>query len=336
VYGYDGQPRATYAVSGSAIATVLRKGTGQRQRVAWIVDDGAGDVLRLLDAQLAGEVALGDIDAVGIARWNYDGDGDDDLVVKPPRGGGTCASSRTSRARSTRFRRRCSRRPRPTRPSRPTPTPLGRRSATSTAMATRTCSIPVQADEMIFVHLGEPIEHRNQLPQLIEPVLYNHGSYGGDEPHGYLQVRVAEAHTIPAGATHLELVLWRKFDLEAPTEPEPQAGLSFRWDAGTSVYYTGIVEYDEPDLSVYFWTQRYVEVVNGKVVRTFPAAVYGVTADGSGGPVLDYLLAHGAVVECSTMPDQFDGFFHARTTSTIIQLVPIIDFEEDVEPGTNP
>ena len=85
--------------------------------------------------------------------------------------------------------------------------------------------------------------------------------------------------------------------------------------------------------------QRYVKVVNDEVEHAYPAAIYALTADSPhGGDVLTYLLEiEGAEIHCETTPDtSFENFNHSRTTSTIIRLTPIVDYEENEEPETDP
>lgn len=332
---WDGQPRSTLSVSGSAVATVVRKGTGLRQRVAWIADDGAGDVLRLLDTQVA-EVLLGNIDAVGITRWDHDKDGDDDLAISHQAGWNLRLLTNVGNAFNTVAQKVLV---------------TGPSGAADTNVAWPTVAdldgdgdedvfIPVQVDEMIFVHRGEAIEHRDFLPELLQPVYFNHGSFEqGSLPRGYLQVRAAGATAVPPDATHMELVLWRKDDPDTSTDRLPEQGRSFLFLKELAPYYTGIIDYEAPDLAVYFWMQRYVKVVNDEVEHAYPAAIYALTADSPhGGDVLTYLLEiEGAEIHCETTPDtSFENFNHSRTTSTIIRLTPIVDYEENEEPETDP
>ena len=176
------------------------------------------------------------------------------------------------------------------------------------------------------------------MPRLVEPVLFNHGSYGGTQVFGYLQATALDAVQIPPEATHVELTLWRKHDLETPTDDQPAPGFTFRFELGMP-YETGILEYADPGPSALFWFLRYVRMEEDELVRVFPSGVYAVTTDNrSGGPVLAWLLDHGGTVHSDTLPDENisgrPNFQNSRTTSTIVKLVPIVDYDENKEPGT--
>ena len=329
-----GSPRYTVSAPGSAVATAIGDGVGES--LVWIQRVGQEDVLRVFDHELVlTQTSLGNLDAVGIAAWDHDLDGDDDLAVTHR----TSWDLRILTNQAGAFGAVAA--------DVVVTGPPGAADTNSAWPAIGDLDgdgdddvfVPVQADEMIFVLLNEAIDHDLRMPRLDEPVLFNHGSYGGTQVFGYLQASAQDAILVPPEATHVELALWRKYDLATPTDEEPAPGFSFRFELGTP-YATGVLEYQDPGPSALFWILRYVRVVEDELVRVFPSRVYAVTTENrwQGGPVLDWLLDKGATVHSETFPDQNisgdPGFQHSRTTSTIVKLVPIVDYEENKEPGT--
>ena len=328
-----GSPRYTVPAPGSAVATVVRDGVGES--LVWIQRVGQEDVLRVFDHDLVlSESELGNLDAVGIAAWDFDLDGDDDLAVSHRTSWDLRILTNEAGAFDV------------VAPQLVVTGPPGAADTNSAWPAIGDLDgdgdddvfVPVQADEMIFVLLKDAIDHHSRVPRLDEPVLFNHGSYGGTQVFGYLQASAQDAIQVPPQATHVELALWRKHDLATPTDEQPAPGFTFRFERNTP-YETGVLEYLDPDPSALFWILRYVRLEEGELVRVFPSGVYAVTTDNrSGGPVLDWLLEKGGTVHSETFPDSNisgrPNFHNSRTTSTIVKLVPIVDYEENKEPGT--
>ncbi len=338
VYGYDGSTRFVQSAPGSSILTVIHQAAGPAERVAWIVHEGGGDGdLYLFDAMLlAGPFPIDVAGAVGIAGGDLDGDGTDELVVTHT----ADPSLKILQGLEE--------------PSGPTGTqtvvigPPGLGSLHEAWPVVEDLdndgdmdiTVPVQADEMIFVLLNGLVDHRAKAPSFDDSVLFNHGSQGTGGPTiGYLKIALLNGADAPPDATHVQLAVWQQPMWGGPTPPSPEPEHIFSFPIASS-YETGTLEFEEPDEGVLYWLQRAVRIENDVIVETYPANVYALTTDNIsiGGDVLSYLLGLGGQFHSETTPDPTfqgdNGYLGSRTSSTIIELLPIPDFDEEVEPDT--
>jgi len=202
--------------------------------------------------------------------------------------------------------------------------------------------VPVQETDEIFVFRNKEIGHGSRAPGLLTPVHFNHDLTDPQSPVGYLQIELLAAPQPPAPATHLELVLYRKEDIATKTTSAVAPGQAFLFPVSNEVYETGPITLPDPDDSAFFWYQRYVQLdAASHYVRTYPAAVFAlsVTSNPDLEPLSYLLQAAGGSFHSLTFPapgiPHGDGSNGAgRVLSTIVDLTPIPDFEEDEEPGS--
>ncbi|MEQ8763862.1 MAG: VCBS repeat-containing protein [Planctomycetota bacterium] len=337
VFDANGQPRFNIPAPGTDIATVVKIRGNAQESIAWIRQDPSGDQLYTFDVQfLRGPWPLGDLSAVGVASGDLDGDGYDELVVSH--------KSDWSLKVFTGFQGGNG------------PTHV-QTLFTGTAQAAgdneawpcvvnldgdgdEDLIIPVQEDESIWVHLNGEDAELEQVPQFDGPVHFNHGSFTQGGPLvGLLQIHASPAAEPPPGATHLEILVWRKPDLVMPTGSDYEYRVLFPIGGE---YDTDVIEFEEPDGGILFWLQRYL-TIDGTEVTAHPARLFAHSTELYSEteplePVLDYLINNlGGEFFAIAEPDPMmttGGFYFSRSTTTIIELIPLPDFEDEEEPGT--
>lgn len=330
-----------YTVGDGGYVATIASGMPGKERIAWITSvSGSGDVLYFVDeAGLSSPVVLGGTGVIGLHAADLDHDGDDDLVTSITRShdlvvywndnGTFDDDARTVLAvGETGFA--------PDNAATPTTADLDGDGDTDLFHA-------IQSSETAFVWNNTHTASAQTTPQLGSPTLFNFVARDPDDEDtlwdGYLQLEIEDAPTIPAGATHLELFIWRKDVLETPTKATPQTGHAFRFAVGTA-YDTGVIILEEPEPSLFFFQFQYV-TLDGNDERTamFPPATFALSP---GVPeaeaTLNWLLdVATSEIHDYTEPDpqyqQGGGvIIESESVSTIVTVDPIIDYDDDDEP----
>ena len=330
-----------YAVGDGGHVATIASGIPGKERIAWITSvSGSGDVLYFVDdAGLSSPVVLGGTGVIGLHSADLDHDGDDDLVTSITRShdlvvywndNGTFDDDARSvlAVSETGFA--------PDNRATPTTADLDGDGDTDLFHA-------IQSSETAFVWNNTDTASAQTTPQLGSPTLFNFVARDPDDEDtlwdGYLQLEIEDAPAIPAGATHLELFIWRKDVLETPTKATPETGHAFRFPVGSG-YDTGVIILEEPEPSLFFFQFQYV-TLDGNNDRTemFPPATFALSPGvPQAEPTLDWLLAVStSEVHAYTEPDpqyqQGGGvIIESESVSTIVTVDPIIDYDDDDEP----
>ncbi len=323
--------------------TVIGNAFDDKEKVVWVAPGLAGalDFVHVLSDQgtLLPE-SLGDVDPVGIAAGDLDGDGDEDLVVSHK----SSYSLMILENRDGVFRRSSGQ------------TLFTDREEPNAQLNESVplvydfdhdddldIAVAVQSTHHIYLY-SNGLESEDLLkPRLATPVKFNVNQVGFTQL-GILQITAFDSGDIPDGATHVEILGYYKTDLLSSTESELRSEFHFQFDVSYTRYETGPIVIEDPGPGVFFWLQRYVKIgTSGAYARVYPAAVYGFTVEHGTmpqGPILIWLRRNAfANVHSSTEADEsmFDGSSGSsfvRSVSTIVQLTPLPAFELGEEPGS--
>ncbi len=331
------------AFSGGSLgrAVTIDSETPGKECIVWIAQvTGLGDVLYIIDdTGISDPVELGGAGLIGLRAVDLDHDGDDDLVGSVTRShdlvvywnvDGTFASDALSVLAVGETG--------PAADNRATPA-----AADFDGDGDVDLFHPIQSAEDAFVWNNTHLPSSQTTPQLGAPTLFNFVARDPDDDHtlwdGYLQLELHDAPTVPFGATHLELFIWRKDMLVSPTKAAPETGHAFRFPVGAA-YDPGVIVLEEPEPSLFFFQFQYVTLdANDERTAMFPPATFALTPGTPEGlENLDWLLAVStSQIHATTVPDpiyeQSGGvIIESETVSTIVTVDPIIEYDDDDEP----
>ncbi|MEQ8765707.1 MAG: FG-GAP-like repeat-containing protein [Planctomycetota bacterium] len=351
VYAIDGTPITSFLTSGSKSVTAFPLDDGtSRERIVWVVDPAPG----MGSIQIIGtnggsspvqlqSLPLGAIVPVAVAAGDLDGDGDKDLALSQRSSHDVLLIENTSTGYDL---------------GSVVTVPLGPAGSAPTNSAHPAIGdldndgdldvfFPVQSSGRAVLFKNHLVEERLQTPALSGSVLYSSGYPTETSPYtGFLNIHLVDSPQIPSGATHVEVMAWRKNGLASSTDPAATNLFRAPISSGPN-YDAGQFIFENPDSSVVFWLQRYVELEAGteNYVQAFPGRTFAFVpewteADDSLKPLLLYLEGLGASYHSDTEPNLAAelGFVIQvnRTVTTVVDIEPIPDYEDDEEPETPP
>lgn len=337
IYNNDGTPRAFYDLAtGLGSIAVLKATDIPEHHIAWVAF-GSGvedDLLYVLDDNgLVSSLNLGPMETVSISTGDLTGDDWSDLVLSRKSDSDLLLLENLAWEFSLSESITVNTGAPPTAPTN-LATPV---IADLDDDRDRDIFFPVQETEEATVLLNLGVDHRTLVPKIQDPVYFNRTQeFQGGPVTGWLQLEAELSPFVPEGVTHIELLWWRKQDLETHTNASPFTRFLFPIDSPP--YSTGIMELEDPNPSLLFWLMRYVVLDEfGGYVRTFPSLTYAFTTECCAGELTEYLADLGASVydttdidpEISNMNNNQQG---SETVSTILSIVPIPDFDDDDEP----
>lgn len=311
--------------------------TPVEQAVVWIGKNAQGiDELRVLrDTDLDGPLAFGPVDVGGAAMGDLDLDGDDDLVIaRGDENGLLWIENDSGTLQGTGIRRHWNGAEIPFAESAAVP-------VLADLDGDRDLDVffPIQGVEEIVVVRNTRRNAWAETPRLAGPVLFNllSSSPQGQVLQGILQIQLRDGAFVPDGATHVELVIWKKPDLMTPTNSTPKPEHRFRFEVGER-YRTGPIVLANPESSVYFWSQQYVRLdpLTHKRLEMYPPLNYAFTVEWDvESELIEWLIEENSgFVYKTTEPDPAlqTGPPQNETVSTIVKIDPLISYDDDEEP----
>lgn len=340
IHALDGTLLCSHEDLRGGVATVIRNDLQPLDRLVWVGrnSETGTDMLRVVDGEGVSEASL-DLGQHGIVSGtaaDIDDDGDDDLLL----------NQRASYELIV-FKNEAGVLRSEDGPQLVPFGPLGPAADNRTMPCVgdfdndgdRDVLIPVQSTDEICIILNSKVEQRQATPELVTPVFFDLEVDEDGDTDGYLRIQLRDAVAVPDGATHVELLLFKKEDLDAGTSETPSHRFRFSIEDGPD-YDTGSIALDEPEPSVYFWQHRYVEIDDhGHLRWEFAASTHAFTTESmeQDGPVIGYLTdVLSATYHSSTAGDpqrDEEGTPPAsETVSTILGVTPIRDFTRNKEP----
>lgn len=311
--------------------------TPDEPAVAWIGKNVHGtDELRILrDNEIEGPFDFGPLQVGAATLGDLDFDGDDDLVVsRADENGLVWIENIQGSIEGGRVRRHWNGSALPFVPSSAVP-------VLADLDGDRDLDVfyPIQSVERIVVVRNTKRNGWAEAPRLAGPVLFNllSSSPQAQVLKGILQIRLRDGAYVPVGATHVELMMWRKPDLGTPTIATPEPDHRFRFPVGGR-YRTGPIVLNNPEPSVYFWSQQYVRLdpITGDRLEMYPPLNYAFTVEWDfESELLEWLIEeNSAFFYNTTQPDPAlqTGPPQNETVSTIVKVDPLIAFDDDEEP----
>ncbi|MCA8959893.1 MAG: VCBS repeat-containing protein [Planctomycetes bacterium] len=215
------------------------------------------------------------------------------------------------------------------------------------------------ASEDLVVHIVEnlTVVAEHQYP-IIDDLSFGYAVPG--YPDNYLRVTFrlpvppdeeeeepGDVEVVPDGATHWEVICWRKQSLPTHTGfLGDRYLLALDAPAPTEII-VALANETGPSLvlpSIYFWTARYVEADLGDpdlpTLKGFPASVHGWTTDDDPSePLLEYLTGLPGWIATNEVPIEWGSGSlpppHPRDTTNDTEVKPIPDFDDDPPPNDN-